>query len=558
MCRRHRVFVVVLLSSGAGFLVPQRPVGASRSLSVVATTDSLTELRGWDRQVDEMARSGDLRLRDANRDRLVPGRTHERYDQFYRGVRVWGGDVTRQLDHEIAVSVFGTVYEGLALDLQPRLTPEDARNRVSELAGGVAVGGPLPELVILPLDGDDFALAYRGQAVTPQSAAVYFIDAADGRIRLRYDLFESQAAVVTGTGVLGDTKKVSVTSQSGTYTADDQLRPPSLRTFDLRGNLTNAIDALNGVVALATADLAADPGTAWSDGPNVDAHTYEGYTYDFFFKRFGRRGLDNQDARIVGLTHAVKLEDVFTAPGSVVGLFYLNAFYCPRCGADGKGMMVYGEGLPANVFLRVGSTLVNVNNFAGALDVVAHELTHGVTAFTSRLTGLNESGALNEAFSDMMGTSVEFFIRPEGSGHLMADYLMGQDLVSAPVPGLVRSLRDPASYGTPDHYSERLTGAADNGQVHANSTIASHAFYLAIEGGTNRTSGLAVQGVGSGNREQIEKVFYRGFTSLLPSNATFSIARAATTQAARDLYGTGSAAERAVIQAWTAVGVGAL
>jgi Zn-dependent metalloprotease len=91
--------------------------------------------------------------------------------------------------------------------------------------------------------------------------------------------------------------------------------------------------------------------------------------------------------------------------------------------------------------------------------------------------------------------------------------------------------------------------------VHANSTIASHAFYLAIEGGTNRTSGLAVQGVGGANRDQIEKVFYRGFTFLLPSNATFSVACAATIQAARDLYGAGSPTERAVIQAWTAVGV---
>ena len=67
--------------------------------------------------------------------------------------------------------------------------------------------------------------------------------------------------------------------------------------------------------------------------------------------------------------------------------------------------------------------------------------------------------------------------------------------------------------------------------------------------------GAAVQGVGSANRDQIEKVFYRGFTSMLPSNATFAVARAATIQSARDLYGAGSAAERAVTQAWTAVGV---
>jgi Zn-dependent metalloprotease len=80
-------------------------------------------------------------------------------------------------------------------------------------------------------------------------------------------------------------------------------------------------------------------------------------------------------------------------------------------------------------------------------------------------------------------------------------------------------------------------------------------YYLAIEGGTNRTSGLSVQGVGGANREQIEKVIYRAFTQLMPANSTFSVARAATIQAARDLYGTNSAAERAVTQAWTAVGV---
>jgi Zn-dependent metalloprotease len=91
--------------------------------------------------------------------------------------------------------------------------------------------------------------------------------------------------------------------------------------------------------------------------------------------------------------------------------------------------------------------------------------------------------------------------------------------------------------------------------VHTNSGIPNHAFYLAIESGTNRTSGLSVQGVGAANREQIEKVFYRAFVFLLPPNATFSVARSATIQAARDLYGGGSAVERTVTEAWTAVGV---
>src|SRR5919202_3669015 len=148
----------------------------------------------------------------------------------------------------------------------------------------------------------------------------------------------------------------------------------------------------------------------------------------------------------------------------------------------------------------------------------------------------------------MMGTAAEFFYQPAGEGVMKADYLIGEDVVT---PGGIRSMANPGVFGDPDHYSKRFLGTADNGGVHTNSTIASHAYYLAIEGGTNRTSGLSVQGVGVANREQIEKTFYRGFTQLMPANATYSVARAVTIQAARDLYGTGSAAERAVTQAWT-------
>ena len=135
---------------------------------------------------------------------------------------------------------------------------------------------------------------------------------------------------------------------------------------------------------------------------------------------------------------------------------------------------------------------------------------------------------------------------------------MGEDAIRALRSGSqdgIRSLADPARYGDPDHYSKRYVGTADGGGVHTNCGIGNNAFYLAIEGGANRTSGRSVQGVGAANREQIEKVFYRAFVYLLPSNATFSTARAATIQAARDLYGSGSSAERAVTQAWDAVGV---
>ena len=86
--------------------------------------------------------------------------------------------------------------------------------------------------------------------------------------------------------------------------------------------------------------------------------------------------------------------------------FFLNAFY------DGGGVLVLGEGLPAG-FTAGGQTW---DYLAGALDVVAHELSHGVTEYSANLIYRNESGALNEAFSDIMGTSVEFFFQPAGSG----------------------------------------------------------------------------------------------------------------------------------------------
>ena len=251
-----------------------------------------------------------MRLQRA--DTLIPGRTMEQLDQYHNGVRVWGGGVARQLDSSsIAMSVFGSLYDGISVATVPALTPEDARDVISGLSG-VDLGARIPELVVLPLDGGGYALTYRDQAIGPDGAAVYFIDAIDGRLRLKYDLFENQSTVVEGRGVLGDTKKVSVQSQSGTFLADDGLRPPSLRTFDMRGNLTAALNALNGFTALTTANLAQDPSTTWLDGPNVDGHTYEGYTYDFYFKKFGRRGLDNQNARIIGITHPVRAQDILT------------------------------------------------------------------------------------------------------------------------------------------------------------------------------------------------------------------------------------------------------
>jgi len=536
--RRSLAILAVLTTA---FLTPAHPFAQSGTGRRSLVTAEGRDVRLWDAQISRMVRDGRLRSRGEEADLVLGGRSHERLDQYHQGVKVFGGELVRQADGGQTVSVIGALYAGISLDVEPVLGPQDAAAIVADMTG-VSVGPDrAPELIVLPTDEGGYALTYRVRVLTDDDLAVFFVDAGTGGLVLRYS--DLQTTIGTGQGVLNDTKKVSATLRNGTYLALDGMRPPSIRTYDLKGNLARTQAYVNGLLTLNDTDLAADADNEWTDPAAVDAHAYAGWTYDYLYKRFNRQGLDHRNLPMTSIVHPVRREDWASAPSSVLNLYYLNAFYA------GGGVMVYGEGLPA------GATMGGRQwkYFSGALDVVAHELAHGVTDYTSDLIYRNESGALNEAFSDIIGTSVEFFYQQAGSGRLQADYLLGEDLTEP--SGAFRSMANPQAYGDPDHYSRRYTGTADNGGVHHNSGIANHAFYLAIEGGVNRTSGLAVQGVGAASRAKIESVFYRAFTQLLPANATFSMARAATLQAARDLYGAGSDVERAMEQAWSAVGV---
>lgn len=519
--------------------------GTASAQEVRVAPRDLGALRQWDARLDGDRRAGDLRRRSVRRDPLLPGRTHERFDQYVRGVRVYGADLTRQLDASgQTVSVFGTLYENIGIGVAPSLAQAAARQRIEALAGARLGESRQPELVVLPLGEGRYALTWYSRVLSPVTGTLtaYFLDAHTGHVvKSRNDL-KTQNTVGRGTGVLGDVKKVSVTPNAGTHYAIDGLRPPDIVTFDMNGNTGRVIDFLNGLVSLGTADLASDADNVWGDGAAVDAHVYAGYTYDYLFKRFNRRGLDDGNLRILSLVHPVDREDVFEASDFVFGLFYVNAAYF------GDGVMVYGEGMPPGVTLG-GQTWDYVS---GALDVVAHELGHGVTDYSSGLIYENEPGALNEAFSDIIGASVEFFFQARGNGALQSDWRIGEDVIR---PGGLRNMANPAQVGDPDHYDVRYTGSGDNGGVHINSAIPNLAFVLAIEGGPHPRTGAAVEGVGFANREQIEQVFYRAFTQLMPSDTNFRQARTITLQAARDLYGAGSAAERAIAQAWTAVGV---
>ena len=545
MSRGQWAVCVAMLGAGATLLAQGGAAARSTTVrSISATTQDRGALRTWDSTVDGLVRQGELVVRKVRTDTMIEGRSHERYDQYFQGVRVFGGDVARQVADGATESIYGTLHTVTGLQTRPKLSADEAREAFEKLSGA-----PLPEnreieLVILPKDEGGYALTYRTHMWRERRWMHTFIDANTGDVVLEYnDLKRQTAAVGTGTGVLGDQKKISTTSTSGRFTADDSLRPPTLITFDMQGNLARVEAYLDGRYQPTASDLASDSDNVWTDAANLDGHVQLGWTYDYYYKRFGRRGLDDNNAPIFAITHPVSRNDL-----SDPALDYnLNAFWCGGCGPTGRGAMVFGDGLPPGLTFLGQS----YDYFAGALDIVAHELTHGLTDYSSGLIYRNESGALNEAFSDMVATGVEFFYQTPGSGTRQADYLIGEDVIR---PGGVRSLSNPGAFGDPDHYSRRFTGSEDDGGVHTNSGIPNQAFFLAIEGGTNRTSNLSVQGVGAANRQQIERVFYRAFVLMLPSNATFSTARAATIQAARELY-PGSNVESAVTQAWTAVGV---
>ena len=557
--RRLAGAAAVALMASLTAVTPQLQTRRDVLILAAGGVSTLSELREADTLVDRLRRDGALRLATSDDDPLVPGRTHDRFRQYHDGVPIFGAEVTRQTARGLTISVFGTVRLGVEVETTPALSADEAV-RIIEGLGGLRPGGSTPpQLMVLP-DRDRtgvYRLVYAARAFTGVRLMAYFVDASTGNLVWAYNDLKTQqptlpcgqCAIGEGLGVKSDPKKMSVTSVGGAFQAYDQLRPADVFTFDMDGDSLRTLDVLDGTAPLFDADLASDADNRWMDGASVDAHVGTGWTYDYLYHRFGRQGLNDENVRMISLVHPIRRADVFTAPAELVALFHLNAFYCSLCGPDGVGLAVFGEGLPPNLLL--GGQRFNF--FSGALDLVAHEFAHGVTDFTSALLYMDESGALNEAFSDIIGTGAEHYAEGfyrNGAGR--ADYQLGEDVIE---PDGIRSMSNPQQFGDPDHYSLRFQGTEDNGGVHTNSLIPGHAYYLAIEGGTNRVSRLAVTGVGAANREQIEQAFYRAFTVLLTPDADFAAARAATIQSVRDLYGAGGAAEQAVTQAWTAVGV---
>jgi len=267
-----------------------------------------------------------------------------------------------------------------------------------------------------------------------------------------------------------------------------------------------------------------------SSTPSADAvlnaaHDGAGLTYDYYFSKHGRDSYNNAGAALKSTVHHQ--------------VNYVNAFW-------NGSQMVYGDGN------GVDASPLTV------LDVIGHELTHAVTEYSSGLIYQNESGALNEAMSDIFGAAIEAYRDGAVSSKT---WLIGEECWTPGTAGdALRYMHDPAIAGDFDYYPTRYTGTQDNGGVHWNSGIANLAFYLAVAGGQHprgKTSNV-VPALSSNALESIDmgaKIFYHANTTCLGASSKFADARSCTINAANALYG--AAAATSLTEAWTAVGVAA-
>ena len=302
----------------------------------------------------------------------------------------------------------------------------------------------------------------------------------------------------------------------GTYSLDDGTRGKGVVTQDAQNK-----QRPSGPVAIN------DNNNVWGEAGDptrnkaaVDAHYGAQMTYDMYKNILGRDSLDGKGEKLVSNVH--------------VGNNYVNAFW------DGK-QMNYGDG--------DGKTAGPLTT----LDIAGHEITHGLTERTAGLIYRGESGGLNEAFSDIMGTGVEWYASQQNSA-VKFDWAVGED---AWTPGngdptdALRYMDDP----TKDKYSvDHYSNYPKQTEVHGSSGIANNAFYLLANGGTNRTSKQTVtDGIGI---EKGLKIFGRALEHYMTPSTTFAQAREATIKAATDLYGATSPEVAKVKESWAAVGVG--
>jgi len=243
-----------------------------------------------------------------------------------------------------------------------------------------------------------------------------------------------------------------------------------------------------------------------------EAYDSTGATYDFYKEILGRNSVDGRGLKLESTVHSGRAPD--------------NAFW-------NGSRMVFGDATVGGPF---------TGSFAGTIDVVAHELTHGVTQYSvsGGLDYVDQSGALNESWSDVFGTVIKQWLNKQDVK--TADWLIGAGLMKPQYGQALRSMKSPGTAWKGDDQPADMNGYVDGGDVHTNSGIPNHAFYL------------AAAALGGHVWEKAGRIWYRAL-ALLSSQATFAEAAKATVDAAGALFGSSGHEATAVHQAWKKVKV---
>ena len=311
-------------------------------------------------------------------------------------------------------------------------------------------------------------------------------------------------------GMTPGSNRREVTEIEGNYRLREQTRGQGIFTYDLHGDTrySTAIDFVDDDSSFTNPDAQG----------GVSAHWGAEAFYDYFQVKFQRNSYDDLGARLLSYLHAGEF-------GTVSGAWWDGTRVTYR---DVSGICV------------------------ATLDIVGHEFTHAITNYYVDLKYENDTGALNESFSDIFGAAIEFYKECENG-----DWIIGEDL------GCVQSLENPNAGNHPDTYrgdfwvpaTSDPTPDNDFGGVHTNSGVQNHWFYLLCEGGTGVNDNGHTYSVSGIDMDEAAQIVYRHQTIYYLPNSTYFDAGRHATQAAFDLFGENSAQHHSVLDAWYAVGV---
>ncbi len=514
------------------------------------------------------------------------GYVHERYQQYYRNLKVEFGTYTLHAKGNKVESMSGEFYNIQNVDIVPGLSKKqafqkaidhiNAENYLWEYPEAAQAMDnyqkPEGELLILPVfdqktSTTNYKLAYKFDiyATNPLSRGYLYIDAHSGDTLL-YNAIIKHTSIFGNDGEVSEyaeatVKKVVKTKEEKTainavVSGTAETRYSGTRTIETtQGGLFSLNDAYRQVYTRDAMNQSTvgypyvnnyseftDNNNNWTAGEHhnaakddaaLDAHWGAMMTYDYWQTVHGRNSYDNAGAQIRSYVH--------------VGNDYDNAFW-------NGAVMSYGDGSSDG---NEGN-----GNFDAltSIDVVAHEIGHAVCTHTAGLVYQNESGAMNEGFSDIWGATVEHFAKGNGNdaNPSNAIWLIGDEIDRRAGSAALRSMSDPNSLGHPDTYhgTHWYFGAGDYGGVHTNSGVLNHWFYLLVAGGSGTNDlgdSYSVSGIGMSAAAAIA---YRLESVYLSSTSNYAAARTFGIQAAIDLFGACSQEVISTTNAWFAVGIG--